>query len=153
MSHMWGRALQTDHICSPWTYKALLHTLFSSLHISLLPCLTVNPHAPMAWKVNYMHLTHSKIHHICCCKTSAVGCRSRQSPWCVQRSDDELNAVCLCPGRDHHINIALIQCSVCCMLITATLCLTFSLSLMRSIVVSHETDGWEKTELLKADWI
>lgn len=36
----------------------------------------------------------------------------------VQRGGDELNAVCLCSGRDHHINIALIQHAVCCMLIT-----------------------------------
>lgn len=35
----------------------------------------------------------------------------------MQKRDDELNAVCLCPRRDHHINTALIQCSVCCMLI------------------------------------
>lgn len=41
----------------------------------------------------------------------------------MQRSDDELNAVRLCPGRDRHVNIALIRRSVCCMLITATLSL------------------------------
>lgn len=41
----------------------------------------------------------------------------------MQRSDDELNAVRLCPGRDRHINIALIQRSVCCMLITTVLAL------------------------------
>lgn len=36
----------------------------------------------------------------------------------VQRRGDELNAVCLCSGRDHHINTALIQHAGCCMLIT-----------------------------------
>lgn len=63
------------------------------------------------WKSElYILNTNIEIYHISCCSlTSVVGCRSQQSPWCVQKSDDELNAVCLCPGRDHHINIALIQ--------------------------------------------
>lgn len=86
---------------------------------------------------------HAEIYHICCSLTTVVGCRSRQSPWCVQRSDDELNAVCLCPGRDHHINIVLIQRSVCCMLITTTLSLTLSLPLNCE---TCETHGWQTSK-------
>ena len=63
----------------------------------------------------------------------------------MQKSDDELNAVCLCPGRDHHINIARIQRSVCCMLISATLPLSH-------IVYYCETEVREGRQL-KAVWI
>lgn len=57
----------------------------------------------------------------------------------MQKSDDELNAVCLCPGRDHHINTALIQHCVCCMLITATLVLVLSLSYSRWLTCATES--------------
>lgn len=57
----------------------------------------------------------------------------------MQRSDDELNAVCLRPGRDRHINIVLIQRSVCCILIRSVhfLSLPPSVSLVVKRVV-HE---------------
>ncbi len=146
---------RTHTVCSPWTYKTLLHTLCSWFQDNLLPCLCIKPYTPMAEKVHYAHSMHIEIYHISCCSlSSVVGCRSRQSPWCVQRSDDELNAVCLCPGRDHHINIALIQHSVCCMLITATVFLTLSLSLSYTLLL---WDMWDRRvredRLLKANWI
>lgn len=66
----------------------------------------------------------------------------------MQRSDDELNAVCLCPGRDHHINIALIQCSVCCILITTMRSLPPSLKSSNT-----QCTGMKVGRLLKVEWV
>lgn len=108
---------------------------------------SLSPSCIDGWKSELYALnTNIEIYRISCCSlTSVVGGRSQQSPWCVQKSDDELNAVCLCPGRDHHINTALIQHSVCCMLITATFVLMLSLSLSNSQLLWDMWD-WEVRE-------
>lgn len=64
----------------------------------------------------------------------------------MQRSDDELNAVCLCPGRDHHINIVLIQCSVCCILIAAMRSLPPSRSSSNTRCTEAKVGGLSKVE-------
>lgn len=110
-----------EHICSPYiqntpTCIVLIITEWLSCPVSL----STHMHQ---WRRKWTHRDRPHLLLL----LSLVGCRSRQSPWCVQKSGDELNAVCLCPGRDHHINIALIQRSVCSMLITSTLVLTLRL--------------------------
>lgn len=95
------------------TYAHLERTVHSYIHYAYNNIATAYPPAVLKHKNQWLEMFHKS----CCSLTTLVACRSWLSPWCVQKRDDELNAVCLCPRRDHHINTALIQCSVCCMLI------------------------------------
>lgn len=140
------------------TYVRLHHTKHSYIHCAHHYRTTSWPVSVLTYmhqmheKVNYVHSTHTEIYHISCCSlTSMVRSRSRQSPWCVQKSDDELNAVCLCPRRDHRINIALIQRSVCCMLIMPH-SFSCSLSLIKSVVVRLVRQKGERSETSKS-WL
>lgn len=96
-----------------------------------------------------LYITHNKIYLISCCSlTGVVGCGICRSPWSVQKSDDELNALRLCPGRDHHINIVLMQRTVCRMLIAYSHSHAVSLLFSYCLLLYKEKERRTSTMLL-----